>query len=397
MKIRGKKLAVFSTVMALAAAAPVGVVVAGSGAGVASQITVADSVLDIDTEYSEVIAQAGMPDEKNDRGVFSDKVVAVADLDVYSEADTGSEVAGKLGKNNIASAEKSADGWTKIRSGELTGYVKSESLCFADEAEAVALLNGNVKATAKSDDTSLFKDASLKEEMSDVKAGEALKVVDVEDSHIVVEKDDVKSFVKHGDVDVDPGLSFGKTTRQIAEEEAKKKAEEEAKKKAEEEARKKSEEEAKKKAEAEAKKRAEEEAAKMAAERASSSGSSSGGSSATASARTESTDTTGWSSGVASAYGGATDPGCGSITANGSYVSESSMGVAIPLAWGRRDLLGHQVLISYGGKTVTAVINDLGGMGGGSRALDLQPGVFRALGANSCDGWGLRTVQYKIL
>ena len=357
MKIRGKKLAVFSTVMALAAAAPVGVVVAGSGAGVASQITVADSVLDIDTEYSEVIAQAGMPDEKNDRGVFSDKVVAVADLDVYSEADTGSEVAGKLGKNNIASAEKSADGWTKIRSGELTGYVKSESLCFADEAEAVALLNGNVKATAKSDDTSLFKDASLKEEMSDVKAGEALKVVDVEDSHIVVEKDDVKSFVKHGDVDVDPGLSFGKTTRQIAEEEA----------------------------------------AKVAAERASSSGSSSGGSSATASARTESTDTTGWSSGVASAYGGATDPGCGSITANGSYVSESSMGVAIPLAWGRRDLLGHQVLISYGGKTVTAVINDLGGMGGGSRALDLQPGVFRALGANSCDGWGLRTVQYKIL
>ena len=29
--------------------------------------------------------------------------------------------------------------------------------------------------------------------------------------------------LKHGDVDVDPGLSFGKTTRQIAEEEAKKK------------------------------------------------------------------------------------------------------------------------------------------------------------------------------
>ena len=108
-------------------------------------------------------------------------------------------------------------------------------------------------------------------------------------------------------------------------------------------------------------------------------------------------DTTGWSTGVASAYGGATDPGCGSVTANGSYVSESSMGVAIPLAWGRRDLLGHTVLISYGGKTVTAVINDLGGMGGGSRSLDLQPGVFRAFGADSCNGWGLRTVQYKIL
>ena len=73
------------------------------------------------------------------------------------------------------------------------------------------------------------------------------------------------------------------------------------------------------------------------------------------------------------------------------------MGVAIPLAWGRRDLLGHKVEISYGGKTVTAVINDLGGMGGGSRALDLQPGVWRAFGFGSCNSWGVRTVKYRIL
>lgn len=112
---------------------------------------------------------------------------------------------------------------------------------------------------------------------------------------------------------------------------------------------------------------------------------------------TTSNSTAGWKSGVASAYGGYTDPGCGSITANGSRVTESSMGVAIPLAWGRRDLLGHKVMISYGGKTVTATINDLGGMGGGARALDLQPGVWRAFGFSSCNSWGLRTVKYKIL
>ena len=112
---------------------------------------------------------------------------------------------------------------------------------------------------------------------------------------------------------------------------------------------------------------------------------------------TTSESTANWSSGKASAYGGATDPGCGSITANGSRVTESSMGVAIPLAWGRRDLLGHKVMINYGGKTVTATINDLGGMGGGARHLDLQPGVWRAFGFNSCNAWGVRTVKYKIL
>lgn len=112
---------------------------------------------------------------------------------------------------------------------------------------------------------------------------------------------------------------------------------------------------------------------------------------------TSDVDTSGWSSGVASAYGGKTDPGCGSTTATGAKVTESSMGVAIPMAWGRRDLLGHKVMIAYGNKVVTATINDVGGMGGGSRALDLQPGVFRAFGFNSCNSWGLRTVKYKIL
>ena len=112
---------------------------------------------------------------------------------------------------------------------------------------------------------------------------------------------------------------------------------------------------------------------------------------------TKDVDTSGWKSGVASAYGGKTDPGCGSTTATGAKVTESSMGVAIPMAGGRRDLLGHKVMIAYGNKVVTATINDVGGMGGGSRALDLQPGVFRAFGFNSCNSWGLRTVKYKIL
>lgn len=105
----------------------------------------------------------------------------------------------------------------------------------------------------------------------------------------------------------------------------------------------------------------------------------------------------GWKSGVASAYGGSSDSGTGNTTANGSTVNDWSMGVAIPLAWRRRDLLGHQVEISYGGKSVIATINDLGGMGGGARSLDLQPGVFKALGASTCNAWGIRTVQYRIL
>lgn len=105
-----------------------------------------------------------------------------------------------------------------------------------------------------------------------------------------------------------------------------------------------------------------------------------------------------WKSGKASAYGGSTDPGCGPRTATGAKVTESSMGVAIPMSWsGYWKYYGKKIEIKYGSKTVIATINDCGGLCGGSRALDLQPGVWRALGFKSCNGWGVRTVKYRFI
>lgn len=108
----------------------------------------------------------------------------------------------------------------------------------------------------------------------------------------------------------------------------------------------------------------------------------------------------GWKTGVASAYGGSSDKGTPNpgTTATGAICNDTSMGVAIPMAWSNyRSYFGHAVEIKYGGKTVIATINDCGGMGGGSRSLDLQPGVFKAFGFSTCQAWGLRTVSYRIL
>lgn len=107
-----------------------------------------------------------------------------------------------------------------------------------------------------------------------------------------------------------------------------------------------------------------------------------------------------WSTGVASAYGGSTDPYTPNpgTTATGAVCDDWSMGVAIPMAWSNyRQYFGRTVEISYGGMTVYATVNDCGGMGGGSRSLDLQPGVWKAFGFSSCRDWGLRTVSYRFL
>ena len=107
-----------------------------------------------------------------------------------------------------------------------------------------------------------------------------------------------------------------------------------------------------------------------------------------------------WSSGIASAYGGSTDsttPNPGT-TATGAVCDDNSMGVAIPLSWPQYwQYYGRTVEISYNGMTVFATVNDCGGMNGGKRVLDLQPGVWKAFGATSCQEWGIRTVSYRFL
>ena len=113
-----------------------------------------------------------------------------------------------------------------------------------------------------------------------------------------------------------------------------------------------------------------------------------------------SVDATGWQTGSASAYGGSSDPSVSNpaTTATGAVCDDSSMGVAIPQSWPNyRSYLGRSVEISYNGMTVVATVNDCGYMGGGSRSLDLQPGVFKAFGFSTCQAWGVRTVSYRFL
>lgn len=99
------------------------------------------------------------------------------------------------------------------------------------------------------------------------------------------------------------------------------------------------------------------------------------------------TPTSSWKSGVASYYG-IGDGFMGGTTASGAIVTESSMGVAmlnVPL--------GTYVEISYGGRSVIAVVNDRGPYVHG-RVIDMQPAVARALGFLSV---GVGTVQYRFL
>lgn len=102
----------------------------------------------------------------------------------------------------------------------------------------------------------------------------------------------------------------------------------------------------------------------------------------------------GWQVGSASAYTLECNDGY-DATASGVKLTENSMTVAVPAD--RLDLLGRTVEIYYNGVTVTATVTDTGGFAPLGRDLDLAGGVWRAFGATSTDGWGVRTVSYRFL
>jgi len=55
------------------------------------------------------------------------------------------------------------------------------------------------------------------------------------------------------------------------------------------------------------------------------------------------------------------------------------------------------VEICYQDKVVIATVTDTGGFGKYGRCLDLAPGVYHALGADSPSDWGTRSIHYRFL
>lgn len=105
-----------------------------------------------------------------------------------------------------------------------------------------------------------------------------------------------------------------------------------------------------------------------------------------------------WIECIASAYTIAdnTPPGS-TATASGIPLDESVPTVAMPVSVNPSRFYGSSIQIEYEGMTVIAMVTDCGGLGGGSRGLDITPAVFRAFGVESGDEWGLRPVRYRFI
>ena len=179
------------------------------------------------------------------KSAYADTAVAqVSDsVNIRASADENSESLGKLYNNGIGTVLETTDnGWYKIQSGSVTGYVKGDYVVVGDDALVQSA--GRRVATVNTETLKVRTTASTDAEVLGLVSGEDdLTVVDEStDGWVGVSTADGTGYVSTDYVTLDTEFTYAESKEEeaarLAKEEAERKAAEEAARKAEEKARK---------------------------------------------------------------------------------------------------------------------------------------------------------------
>ena len=155
-------------------------------------------------------------------------------VNVRSEPNEESEILGKLYDESAGTIEEETDGWYKITSGSVTGYVKSDYVVTGDAAEALAAEVGQRIATVSTQTLRVRTDASTDASVLGlIGEGEELTVTNEQDGWVQVSIEEGDGWVSTDYVDLRTDFvqaeSKEEEAARLAEEEA---AKEEGRKKA---------------------------------------------------------------------------------------------------------------------------------------------------------------------
>lgn len=172
---------------------------------------------------------------------YANKAVAdiysTTTLNIRKKGSINAKIVGKMKKGNIATVLKKGSEWSKVRSGNVTGYVKNQYLVFGDEIENFAKQNVKKVAKVQTETLRVRKKASTNSKIVTLASeDDKLKVKKQTDDWAKVKVDGQTGYVSKDYAKVTYSFGKAKSMKQIqAEQEAK-----EAKKRAEEAARSKS-------------------------------------------------------------------------------------------------------------------------------------------------------------
>lgn len=183
----------------------------------------------------DVVAYAAQ-DTLAEESIFKGKAVAINTeyLAVMEEPDSSSGIAGKLFEYNIADVVSQNASWTKIVSGNLSGYVETNALCLDAEAESVAKLETEISIEPKEEEAVIYSSYTNDSQVLGTLTSDSgvMPVARVGEYVKIAQEDGAYAYVLSDAVVIDYGFETGLTIEEeeaiIAAEEARRLAEEAA-------------------------------------------------------------------------------------------------------------------------------------------------------------------------
>ncbi|MCR4922768.1 MAG: SH3 domain-containing protein [Lachnospiraceae bacterium] len=147
-------------------------------------------------------------------------------VNIRSEASEDSAISGKLFKNCGGRILESKEDWTRIESGDVTGWVSNDYLLFGSEAKKLAQEEVAKVAISKTGSLRLRMEPNEEAKILDLLAeGDMIDVIEEEGDWVKVEySDGTECYVSAQYVDISYELSYGKSMETIKAEEAAQKA-----------------------------------------------------------------------------------------------------------------------------------------------------------------------------
>lgn len=124
-------------------------------------------------------------------------------LNIRKDPSENGELVGKLPKNGGADVLSEENGWYKIKSGKVTGYVKADYMVTGEKARNLADKEATNMAVCNSGGLRVREEGSLDAPVITLVAeGEELEVVDIQDDWVKIMLDDEAAYVSADYVDI---------------------------------------------------------------------------------------------------------------------------------------------------------------------------------------------------
>lgn len=158
-----------------------------------------------------------MPEASNDKLVVASPNVY---LNIHENPTLGSDVKGKMYGNDVAIAlRKVDDRWTKVRSGNIIGYVLSDYLVEGDEARDLSDLTlRQVARVNEHGEGDIYQEANDSSKIfAEAKAGDQYEVTESTDGWVGIMTDAGEGFIPASEVSLSMAYPVAESAKEVAE------------------------------------------------------------------------------------------------------------------------------------------------------------------------------------